>query len=369
MVYYCINLPINQCIYIMRYFINYGFICLLSLFQLVLIAQNNTITHTVAKGETLYKVAVKYNVTLDAIKAANQMKDEKLNEGQAIKIPVKGSFATPAAAVSVKLDPVKNLPNEKTDLSRAAKNMPESNNKSIPQAVNDIMANTPPKSTNTSAAKPQTMSTDVANKPATAVAKTAPDSLVQTAANGKKIQPKPIKHRVVEGQTLYSIAKLYNQNITTLQTWNDLPDPSVKVGQDVVVDWIMPKGEALESVANKAAPKSTSVFERKYQSISKDTLGLYRKITQTGIATWFDDTGASYSGSNMYALHRSAPLRSIIQVVNPINKKTVHVMVIERLANSINNENVMISLTKSAARKLGILDEKSIVDCRYYILK
>lgn len=352
----------------MKYLINFCIICLFGLLALTLNAQNNTALHTVGKGETLYKIAVKYNVTLDAIKAANPQMKEKLVQGQTLKIPTKGAISTAAPSVAVKLDPVKPLPNEKTDLSRVAvKNTPPASNKSIQQAVSDIITTTPSKNA-APTAKPQTLSVDVADKPAT---KAAPSDSTRTAAaaGNKKVQPKPIKHHVAEGQTLYSIAKLYNQNITTLQTWNNLPDPSVKVGQDIIVDWIMPTGEALVAVSNKPAPKPTSVFERKYQSLAKDTLGLYRKITQTGIATWFDDTGTSLSGGNMYAFHRTAPLRSIIQVTNPISKKTVHVMVIERLPNNINNENVMISLTKSAARKLGILDEKSIVESKYYILK
>jgi len=327
--------------------------------------------HKVEKGETLYKIAVKYNVTIDDLKAANpKIGTAGVKVGDAIVIPNKANKEK-SASIAVKMDANPVLPNEKVDLSKVkatagnektANTAKTANDKSVQQTVSDIIAT--PKAT------------------AASEAKTAVKTMSDTTSNGKKpnAQAKPIKHKVGEKETLYSIAKMYNQNINSLQTWNKLSDLSVKPGQDIIVEWVMPTGEALVKVANKSAAVATankasssnaaSPFERKFNSVEKDPLGMYKKITQTGIATWFDDAGASASsGGNMYALHRTAPLRSILKVTNPMNKKSVYVMVIERLPNTINNENVSMSLTKSAAKKLGILDEKSIVECKYYIIK
>ncbi len=45
-------------------------------------------THVVAKGETLGAIATKYGVTVDALKSANHITDErKLRAGQSITIP------------------------------------------------------------------------------------------------------------------------------------------------------------------------------------------------------------------------------------------------------------------------------------------
>lgn len=342
-------------------------------------------THKVQKDETLYKIAVKYNVTIDALKVANpKIATSGIKIGDIVKIPSKN---TAGSAIAVKMDAIPTLPGEKADLSKVkienkakstdksakATAMPEKDataSKSIQQAVKDIISDKPQTTVDTKTAV-KTMS-DTTTTPTKASASASPEP---------KSQPKPIRHKVGNGETLYSIAKMYNQNITSLQNWNKLPDLTVKPGQDIIVEWVIPTGEALVKVSNKpntktaattaaTAPKIASAFERKYSSVEKDTYGMYRKITQTGIATWFDDAGASATtGGNMYALHRTAPLRTILKVTNPMNKKSVYVMVIERLPNTINNENVTMSLTKSAAKKLGILDEKSIVECKYFILK
>lgn len=46
-------------------------------------------THRVAKGETLFAIAKKYNTTIDKIKAANNLTSNNLNIGQRLKIPAK----------------------------------------------------------------------------------------------------------------------------------------------------------------------------------------------------------------------------------------------------------------------------------------
>jgi len=49
-----------------------------------------------------------------------------------------------------------------------------------------------------------------------------------------------------------------------------------------------------------------------------------------------------------------------------MNQKSAYVMVIERLPATITNDNVLVKLTSSAAKKLNILDKKSIVETVFY---
>ncbi len=48
-----------------------------------------TVTHKVRSGESLSKIAKRYGVTVKAIKAANNLKNDKINVGQRLKIPTK----------------------------------------------------------------------------------------------------------------------------------------------------------------------------------------------------------------------------------------------------------------------------------------
>jgi rare lipoprotein A (peptidoglycan hydrolase) len=203
---------------------------------------------------------------------------------------------------------------------------------------------------------------------------------------------KPAKHIVKKGETLFSIAKVYGIEMQAIRTWNGLKKDELTAGKDLIVGWIQPTGKALANLNKKrvkagqppiATPttekvekpkppvpvKPMSVYHKKYMDFAKDKSGRYRLKKQRGIATWFDDSGEASSGSNLYALHRSAPLRSIVEVKNPINGRSVYVMVIERLPDTPSNKNVLVSLTLSAAKQLNMLDEKTQVEASYYRTK
>ncbi len=62
-------------------------------------SKKTTATHKVQSGENLWRIANKYGVTVDEIKAANGMKNDKIGIGQELKIPAK---AAPAKSSSKK---------------------------------------------------------------------------------------------------------------------------------------------------------------------------------------------------------------------------------------------------------------------------
>ena len=48
-------------------------------------------THTVAKGESLYRISQRYGVSVDEIRNANNIKGDGIKAGQKIKIPAKSN--------------------------------------------------------------------------------------------------------------------------------------------------------------------------------------------------------------------------------------------------------------------------------------
>ncbi|WP_396156880.1 LysM peptidoglycan-binding domain-containing protein [Flavobacterium sp.] len=77
------------------------------------IQNSNPTTHLVQSKETLYSLSKQYNITIDALKAANEdLLKEGLKIGQNIKIPVSGSSQTTIVSKPVEVEkvPVKEAP-------------------------------------------------------------------------------------------------------------------------------------------------------------------------------------------------------------------------------------------------------------------
>ena len=58
------------------------------------IKEENTITYTVQKGDSLYSIAKEYNTTIDQIKEINNLESNLLSIGQVLKLPVETSLET-----------------------------------------------------------------------------------------------------------------------------------------------------------------------------------------------------------------------------------------------------------------------------------
>jgi LysM repeat protein len=63
-------------------------------------ATGSTTTYEVKSGDTLYGISKKTGASVKAIRAANNLKVDRINVGQKLKIPVKASASAPAAPVS-----------------------------------------------------------------------------------------------------------------------------------------------------------------------------------------------------------------------------------------------------------------------------
>lgn len=361
--------------------------------------QTQNAPYTVKTGDTLYKLASVYGVSVDAIKQQNpSIVGNKLNVGEVISLPLQAGKQLQPGTVyaTAPSQPVVYLAND--PIAKANATMLPMANKTadepIARAVSDILTQpkaeiqavpaTTQKTKNAALTTMTTYATVATNansnttsptaKPATATAPATQTAAAASAGTSTYTKLKPVKHKVKEKETLYSIAKLYNQPLATLQNWNNLSDSNIQNGQELIVDWISPLGEALvalELADAKADPVAGSLpaFQKKYLEFEMDTTGMYRLKFQAGAAIRFDDSGEKSSSGNMYCLHRNAPPKSVVKVTNPINKRSVYLMVIEKLPDLPQNDNVLLSMTYSAAQKLNFNSDKLIVESRYYVPK
>ncbi len=370
--------------------------------------QAQTTNHIVKKGETLYRLSVQYKVPVNEIKKYNKnIVGDNISVGDVIKIPSKTTNSITSLIVPHKKETALAVPKKEvikkkeSDLVTVKNPIVEKIEKTKKEIVTKEKKK-PVKGTVVKSTKPKPTAKPVSVK----------------GVN-------PIKHKVKVGETLYSISRAYGQIVPVIRNWNGMPDNTINIDQELIVGWrkeevkavektegitvkpvestikketasekatakketavtptavdnekaveVKPKPkpdlpvdlpeaipeESAEEVMDKRTPMTA--FHKKFNTYINSSK--YKSVKQNGIATWFEDGG---KGSNMYALHKTAPLRSILKVTNPMNQKSAYVMVIERLPATIMNDNVLVKLTSSAAKKLNILDKKSIVETVFY---
>ncbi|GAB2940496.1 hypothetical protein GCM10027048_01050 [Hymenobacter coalescens] len=305
----------------------------------VVVRQNKTfVRHRVAPGETLYGLARRYRVSVEQIMEANPSIKGALVSGQEVLIPrvravlpaTSGAAATPKAAAA----------------------------------------------------------------PASATARG-----LATDAAGNKV------YKVQAGQTLFAISRKFGVSPANLQRYNKLPaGGGVRVGQTLI---IVPAAGAAASPASEpvaAAPKPAApptarperddeaekerAKEREAEreairetpAASSPVAGtstpaspaeeekeptraseVVRKVTESGLAAVIEG-----GNSEKYlALHKTAPVGTIMMVRNIMNGQVVYVRVIGKLPDTGDNAAVLIRLSKKAVAKLNTPDQRFRVETSY----
>ncbi|MCB2408649.1 LysM peptidoglycan-binding domain-containing protein [Hymenobacter lucidus] len=283
------------------------------------------IKHRVAPGETLYGLSRRYKVPVDQIVEANPKLEGTLTTGQVVLVP-----------------------------------------------RNRVVMNTPA----ATAAKPTAA-------PAPSAAATRD---LTTDAKGNKI------YKVEKGQTLFSIARRFNTTPDALAKLNKLPDNAgVRIGQSLIV---IPAGGTAAAVpeptAASPAPKAPTPAPNNRPERADDTdkdkdketppatvtpaaagkdedhaperaSEIVRKVTEGGLAAVIEGGGTD----KYLALHKTAPVGTIMQVRNIMNGQSVYVRVIGQLPDTGENSNILVRLSRRAVQKLATPDSRFRVETSY----
>lgn len=157
--------------------------------------------HKVRSGETLSKIASKYGVTANQIKRWNKLKSSKLRRGAKLKIVTREFVPAP-------------------------KKQPEA----TPQVNLDTIASQPADTIAAGAIATQLLDATAAEPADTTAAEPAKVEVKQPAPAAK-----PRVHKVVKGDTLYSLSKKYGVSIDALKEANGMTSSNISLGQRLTI--------------------------------------------------------------------------------------------------------------------------------------
>jgi len=213
-------------------------------------------------------------------------------------------------------------------------------------------------------------------------------------ADKNKTESKEVHHIVKPKETLFAIAKKYKVTKDELKKWNYLKSESLSIGDTLIVGYkkvstnVAPEqGKQItqpvtektnvhgtEPAAGNPQPKTDSASSQKLTQekndgdsltfIKKNDFAVNRKeMMEQGVATWIDDE--NINPNKYFALHRGAPVGTIMKVTNRMNKRTVFVKVVGKLPDTGDNDNIILKISKASAEKLGVRDQRFQCDLSY----
>lgn len=287
--------------------------------------------HTVAAKETMYSISRMYNISVEDIRKWNNLTDNALSIGQQLVVGK-------TSGVQVRQDPA-------TTTNRPAQDTP---------AVNPV-----------------------------------PSSGV---------------HTVGTRETLFSIARQYGLSVAQLRSWNSLQSDDLKVGQTIRLTEATgqesnPEGDVARqetrqetvqsgneaprneessvhtSPANQPSPSSQPAQSSQSSKSSQpsptgtqtirisESMKNSDEVIEAGLAELIEGT----EGNRKYlAMHRTAPVGTILKVRNEMNNREVFVRVMGKLPDTAVNNKLIIKLSRSAYDRLGAIDPRFRVELTYY---
>jgi LysM repeat protein len=316
------------------------------------------VIHKVDEKETLFAISRRYKVPVDAIVQHNKEAEKGLEIGQIIKVPY-----TPKPSVKATEGTVHTVEAKETMFSISRKYGVSTDE--IKQWNN---------LTDNSLSIGQTL---IIRK----------KGLTTTASPAPVISKKGI-HTVGQQETIFSISKQYGISQQQLKEWNSLETNELKIGQVLYVaqperSAAVVKTELEKSQDNPVKQQEPVVTKKEPEPIKQEPEVVKQspppqevpsiKISESvkngsetiqgGLAELIEGT----DGNRKYlALHRTAPIGTILKVRNEMNNREVFVRVTGKLPDTALTDKVIIRISKSAYDRLGAIDQRFRVEVTYY---
>lgn len=340
------------------------------------------ITHKVEPSETLYALSRKYGVPVGQIVAANTNIEKAIHVGQIVLIPTKTSAAPvktvaalPVAKTSAPAAPAK-TPTTATAVPAASKTY-------VVDAKGNRIHTVLPKQTLYAISRLHQISLDNLKKwnnltdntveiGQELIVGTGDKPNVQAAAKKPIYVPEKDDDVTMPKQAGTSApavtAAVTPEKPATppatpsksgVKPVTAKPDIPTTIAKPVAAKTEAPKSETPAAPAGKPATAATKSDSKENETVTTE---YSPRVSESGMAEAIDQ---KIDNNKFLALHKTAPVGTIMAVKNPMNSQTVYVRVIGKLPETGENEKVVIRLSKKACQQIGANDARFRVELSY----
>lgn len=193
---------------------------------------------------------------------------------------------------------------------------------------------------------------------------------VQTNTSTTPSAPRPTQnsqqdnvteYKVGKSETLYAISKRFDINVETIKKVNNLTSDNLREGQILKIPannipeepTIVPLEDNPLVIIDENQPLDLSDFEANRYGI--------REKKERGIGVWIESLGEGES----LALHKTAPIGTILKITNPMNNSVTFAKVVGKFADNHETQNAIVVISKSVATTIGLLDRRFQIELHY----
>lgn len=171
------------------------------------------------------------------------------------------------------------------------------------------------------------------------------------------------EYKVGKSETLFAISRRFNTTVDEIKKMNNLASNSVKEGQLLKIpnsDYHEPDSEPIE----EAIIDTPSLVEQHTIDLGLDAnrYGI-REKQEKGIGVWMENLETD--GKSNLALHKTAPIGTILKITNPMTKNVTYAKVVGKFTDNTDTQGAIVVLSKSAASYIGALDRRFLIEIAY----
>lgn len=174
-------------------------------------------------------------------------------------------------------------------------------------------------------------------------------------------QHSPVCYVVQAGDTYFGIAKRkFNMSPDSLKRMNRSATEVLEIGQVLQLGWLSHQGipDSLHGTHASPIQRKDMLLSERFNAKSN----VKKTYFESGVAFWQKGRKA---GGQLFALHRKAPVNSVIRITNPMTKAVVHAKVIGKLPDNAYSRDIVIVISPKVAQLLGAKDPRFYVKLKY----